>query len=46
MRQRVLRGDEVIAEADVTIACVDRGGVKPRRLPREMVGQLQNLQPE
>jgi tol-pal system-associated acyl-CoA thioesterase len=46
MRQRVLRGDEVIAEADVTIACVDRGGVKPRRLPREMVDQLQNLQPE
>lgn len=46
MRQRVLRGDEVIAEADVTIACVERGGVKPRRLPREMVDQLQNLQPE
>jgi tol-pal system-associated acyl-CoA thioesterase len=46
MRQRVLRGSELIAEGDITIACVDRGGVKPRRLPRQMVDRLQVMQPE
>lgn len=46
MCQRVLRGSEVLAEGDITIACVDRGGVKPRRLPPEMVDRLQALQPE
>jgi len=40
MHQRVLRGDEVLAEGDITIACVDRGAMQPRRIPREMVGQL------
>jgi acyl-CoA thioesterase FadM len=46
MCQRVLRGSEVLAEGDITIACVDRGGVKPRRLPSGMVDRLQALQPE
>ncbi len=46
MRQRVLRGNEVIAEGDITIACVDRAGVKPRRLPGQMVDRLQVMQPE
>jgi tol-pal system-associated acyl-CoA thioesterase len=44
-RQSILRGIEVIAQGEVTIACVDRSGVKPRRLPSEMVGRLRASQP-
>ena len=44
MQQRVLRGAEVLAEGEVTIACVDRAGVKPRRLPADMVATLRGLQ--
>jgi tol-pal system-associated acyl-CoA thioesterase len=40
MQQAVRRGDEVLADGEVTIACVDRGGVKPRRLPAEMQSRL------
>lgn len=40
MRQTVRRGDEVLAEATITIACVDRAGVKPRRIPGEMAARL------
>jgi tol-pal system-associated acyl-CoA thioesterase len=44
LRQSVRRGDAVLAQGDVTIACVDRSGVKPRRLPPEMVARLKTLQ--
>lgn len=44
MQQRVLRGEEVLAEGEITIACVDRAGVKPRRLPPDMVDRLRALQ--
>ena len=40
MRQRVQRGDEVLAQGEVTIACVDRAGLKPRRMPADMVDRL------
>ena len=40
MHQRVLRDGEVLAEGEVTIACVDRDGVKPRRIPQDMAGSL------
>jgi tol-pal system-associated acyl-CoA thioesterase len=40
MSQQVMRAGEVLAEGEVTIACVDRGGVKPRRLPPDMVETL------
>ena len=43
MHQRVLRDDVVLAEGDVTIACVDRDGVRPRRMPKEMTETLQAL---
>ena len=43
MHQRVLRGDEVLARAEVTIACVDRDGVRPRRIPAEMAQTLGHL---
>ena len=42
--QSVCRGDELLAQAKVTIACVDRAGVKPRRLPPEMVTRLRALE--
>lgn len=40
MAQTVRRGQEVLAEGDISIACVDRSGVKPRRLPEEMRARL------
>jgi tol-pal system-associated acyl-CoA thioesterase len=40
MSQRVLRGESELAAGEVTIACVDRIGVRPRRMPREMVERL------
>jgi tol-pal system-associated acyl-CoA thioesterase len=44
MRQRVLRDDEVLAEGEVTLACVDRGGIKPRRIPADMTQSLRTSQ--
>ncbi|MCP5165643.1 MAG: tol-pal system-associated acyl-CoA thioesterase [Pseudomonadales bacterium] len=44
MQQRVLRGAEVLAAGEISIACVDRGGVKPRRLPADMAARLRALQ--
>ena len=42
--QSVRRSAELLARAQVTIACVDRVGVKPRRLPPEMVMRLRALE--
>ena len=39
--QAVKRGDELLVTGEVTVACVDRSGVKPRRLPAEMAATLQ-----
>ncbi len=44
LAQTVRRGDEVLAQGDISIACVDRAGVKPRRLPEEMRARLGRLQ--
>ena len=38
--QSVQRDGEVLVQGELTIACVDRAGVKPRRLPRDMVAAL------
>ena len=35
---------EVLAAGEIGIACVDRGGVKPRRLPADMAARLRALQ--
>jgi len=43
--QGILRGEDVLAQADVTIACVARTGVKPRRLPAQMAERLRALGP-
>ena len=44
MYQRVERGQEVLAQGEVTIACVDRAGIKPRRMPAQMVATLRAAQ--
>lgn len=41
--QSVRRGEALLAQGQVTIACVDRTGIKPRRLPQEMVARLREL---
>lgn len=35
-RQRVLRGEELLVEADVRVACLDAATMRPRRLPAFM----------
>jgi len=40
LRQAVRRQGETLAEGEVTIACVDRDGVRPRRIPKEITGRL------
>jgi len=35
-RQRVERGGELLVEADITLALVDRDRMKPARMPREL----------
>ncbi|WP_116366643.1 tol-pal system-associated acyl-CoA thioesterase [Parahaliea mediterranea] len=44
LHQTVKRDGRPLAEGEVTIACVDRAGVKPRRLPREMLERLRKAQ--
>ncbi|CAA0107285.1 Acyl-CoA thioesterase YbgC [Halioglobus japonicus] len=46
-RQSVRRGEALLAQGEITVACVDRARLKPRRLPQEMVAQLHlKQQPE
>ena len=40
MQQTVQRAGQELARGDVTIACVDRAGVKPRRIPGQMLERL------
>ncbi len=44
LRQSVRRGAQLLAEGEVTIACVDREGVKPRRIPGLVIERLHGLQ--
>ena len=44
LHQRVLRAEDVLARGEVTIACVDRAGVKPRRMPADMMARLGTAQ--
>jgi len=40
-RQRVTRGDELLVEADVTLALVNRDNMKPTRMPEALQKVLQ-----
>jgi tol-pal system-associated acyl-CoA thioesterase len=42
--QRVRRGEEVLARGEVTVACVDKVEIKPRRLPPEMAARLRLME--
>lgn len=44
MRQALLRSGELLACANVAIVCVDRAGVRPRRLPQAMLDILRAAQ--
>ena len=44
LEQSVLRGPDVLAQGEVKIACVETSGLKPRRIPKEMVAQLRASQ--
>ena len=42
--QCVRRGSELLAEGEVTVACVDRSSGKPHRLPVGMLARLKDAQ--
>jgi tol-pal system-associated acyl-CoA thioesterase len=42
-QQSVRRGEVVLARGEVTIACVERASLKPRRLPPELVANWRDL---
>lgn len=42
MQQSIRMGEDVMAEGLVTLACVDKTGVKPRRLPKSMLETLRS----
>lgn len=44
MGQTISRGGELLASAELVIACVDRAGLRPRRLPRDMLDTLRTAQ--
>jgi 4-hydroxybenzoyl-CoA thioesterase len=43
-RQSVRRRGELLAQGEVTVACVDRSSVKPRRFPTEIATQLRAME--
>ncbi len=38
LRQSCLRGDELLCEGQVDLACLDAAGFRPRKLPPELAG--------
>ena len=44
LRQTVVRGDEELAVAEISLACVARDGLQPRRLPVEILNALRPTQ--
>ena len=40
MHQRVLRGDSLLVEGDIKIACVDMNSLKPKRIPAAVLERL------
>jgi tol-pal system-associated acyl-CoA thioesterase len=44
LRQSVKRGDTLLADGRIRIACVDRYTLKPRKMPAEMLARLREEQ--
>ena len=42
--QVIRRGNELLAQGEVTVACVDRAGITARRLPMAMVERIRELE--
>jgi tol-pal system-associated acyl-CoA thioesterase len=42
MHQRVLRGDSLLVEGDIKIACVDVNSLKPKRIPATVLERLRD----
>ncbi|MFT5711287.1 MAG: tol-pal system-associated acyl-CoA thioesterase [Halioglobus sp.] len=42
MQQSIRMGEDVMAQGQVTLACVDKVGVTPRRLPKSMLEKLRS----
>tara|TARA_R110001599_G_scaffold60003_3_gene166688 strand:- start:3153 stop:3545 length:393 start_codon:yes stop_codon:yes gene_type:complete len=40
--QRVYRGEELLCEAEVTVACVDSTTLRPKRIPTELLAALKH----
>lgn len=40
VRQQALRGDEVLCQGIIEIACVDRDSFRPRRIPSQILASL------
>ena len=45
LQQAVRRGDTVLAEGDIRIACVDKQSLQPKKMPAEMLARLRQEQP-
>ena len=43
--QRILRGEEVLIEGTVRVACLDAQSFRPRRLPAELVNAFAEKEP-
>ncbi|MEH6592517.1 MAG: tol-pal system-associated acyl-CoA thioesterase [Halioglobus sp.] len=44
MFQSIRRDGQILAQGDIRIACVDQVGMKPRRIPKEMLATLRSTQ--
>ena len=42
LRQAILRDDELMPDARVTLACVDKEALRPRRIPDALAASLEN----
>lgn len=43
--QRVYRDEDLLMQADVSLACVSRDGLTPRRIPKDMLATLRAATP-
>ena len=42
LRQLVRRGEDILTQATVRLACVERDGLRPRRMPAPLAAVLEN----
>lgn len=42
LKQRVLRGEQVLVEGDIKIVCVDKNNLSPKRMPKNMLDRVRS----